>query len=1301
MARFSPLRTRRRPNLLPLTAALLWASLSGDGWAQAPGAAQVGASGSAVLLEQAAFWQQQGQPERALQALTRLLGSEPNNLEALAIAAELAAVTDNAPQAQQYLTRLRRAAPEDPRLQRLTELARLLQDDQASLTRARQQAAAGRPLEALRLYQQLFRNNVIPSVIAREYYQVLAGSSESGYRDAVRQLERMTAAAPSDARLALVYAQILTYREENRDTGIELLQQLSRQSATREGARLAWRQALLWGGDAPETAALIEQYLTVHPRDPELERKLAASEQQDTFFSPSVQVRTFGWAAMTRRNIAEAERRFLEAITLDPNDFEAMMGMAAVRGAQDRRDEARRYFAQATAIAPDRAAEFAGLVDFGPQATWVAGRAGVGSGGGGPLAPAWSALARGDLETADRLARRYSTARGSDRIDVEMILGQVASQRQDFVAAEARFRNALALRPRLPAALNGLYFALMGQGRLAEADALQRDSGFAVPQGAAAARAEVLRRLSALADSPPQAMSLLRLALATDPSNPWIRAEFARRLTLAGEAAEAQDIQRRLEGEAGAEAATAAALLAIDQERYGSALAQLERIPARVRSADTNRLLPVVRREHEVRQLEFAIRERRPGAVEALLAKSQQRDPSFYIGPSVVRAFARLGQSHNAGLAARNALAANPGTSANDRIALASALLEAERLEDASALTRPLLNDRSLPAETQRQLLAVVEAGAGQQSDTLATRASPGAAYQVLAPALRAAPTSVPLNLALVRLYLASNRTDEARELAEAVLALDPRNVNARIGLIDVEIAANRLQRARALATETAFLFPGDPQVVMAEARVARASGDQVRALRLMESVASRRIEHLRSSGQVAESGVVAQAFRPGSPPTVVRSVTDPVSRRIAEQLVQARDEAAIWLQAGANVQTRPGTSGTTQLLTLSSPSQVSAPVPRLGGRIILGVDTVALDAGSASTNFNEARQFGANPLLQQENFRRPVTRAEGVALRLTYLMPSIRADVASSPLGFARQTVLGGLEVAPRINEQLRLRLLFERRTVNDSLLSFAGQAAGGGLAAWGGVVRTGGRIQLEWAPADRFGFYAGAGAATLQGKNVATNSLIEATVGTYYSLLRDENQSLTLGMNVNYLSFERNLSGFTFGNGGYFSPQQSLVASLQAEYQVHHGPWSARLAGTAGYQAFRTSSAPIFPTNSAMQSQLTAAAAGDPSLAVQNASQRSSGLTGSASANVEYAISPQVRLGLAGSYTQVGDFQDIGGMFYLRWRLDAPRRDLLPFYEGTPGPRPGNNYPIASSFATGRPEWVQLIPGTIRPVW
>jgi tetratricopeptide (TPR) repeat protein len=1255
-----------------------------------------GGAASTNLLEQAAFWQQQGQTERALQTLDRLLIVEPNNVEALASAMELASLSNQPEAARRYLTRLRRLAPNDPRLARGEELLRVTGEDADALAAARQLARGGRAEEAVARYRQLFRNGRIPPALASEYFQVLGGSSETGYRQAVQELGQMLAAAPNDAQLALTYAQLLTYREETRSDGVDRLAQLYNQRGVREAARVAWRQSLLWLGDEPESAARIRAYLALNPGDRELEEKLRASE---VVIAPGATARIFGWGAVDAGRNSEAEQQFNAALALDPNDTEAILGLAVLRKIQNRMTEARNLLDRAIALSPDRAEEFTRAVgDLTPWNTAPRG----GGGGLGPSGLAWRALERGELDRADALARRGLNARGQQRLDSELILGQIAILRRDFVAAEMRFRNALTLRPRQRDAMNGLYLALMGQDRIAEAEAFQREMGLPPNRDILAARAFSLRDRAALTDNPEQSIALLRQALSLAPGNSWIMLDAIRKLRSLGQTAEAAELLAQLERDTSADASTAAALVALDEERFGAVVALLERIPVRVRNADMNRLLTQSRREFEIRQLELQVREGRDGARDQLLAAAGRRDPAFTVGPATVRAFARLNDPIRAGLAARAALAANPNTSAADRIALASALIEANRLEDASALAAPLLADRNLPAETRRELAAVMEAGAVQQADALALRREPERAWQAMAPALAASPASVPLNMALVRLYVAQNRTAEARILVDAVLERDPRNLTARLAKVDLAIAEGRLREADALITETAFLHPGEIQVTMAEARVARARGELGRSLRLLESAGARRLEHLRNSGQLAEARLTQLALNPQRNGPGPAQLHDPLTAQIAQELIRARDEAATWLQAGAMLGYRGGDAGTSRLTTLTVPTEVSTRMPgNMPGRIVMGVDAVALNGGNLNTDSANARFFGENAVRAPGSYRAGPETQEGAALRAAYLGRNFRADIGSTPLGFAQTNIVGGAEVVPRINEQLRMRLSFDRRAVTDSMLSYAGMPSSVAGAAWGGVVRTGGRLQFEWAPSQRFGTYAGAGYSIYRGQNVQNNARVDAGIGAYYAVLREQNQQFTMGVDLRYFGFDRNLGGFTFGQGGYFSPQQNIIASLQAEYIARWGDWSLRTIGAVGYQNFRTSATPTFPTNSALQAQVVNASFFDNTTPVTSTATRSSGITGSIFGNLEYAVTPNVRLGLAGRFEKVGDYQDTVGLFYLRWRLDRPREDLLPLFAGGAAPTPNVNDPMQSSFGSGRPEWISLPSGAARPTW
>jgi hypothetical protein len=303
--------------------------------------------------------------------------------------------------------------------------------------------------------------------------------------------------------------------------------------------------------------------------------------------------------------------------------------------------------------------------------------------------------------------------------------------------------------------------------------------------------------------------------------------------------------------------------------------------------------------------------------------------------------------------------------------------------------------------------------------------------------------------------------------------------------------------------------------------------------------------------------------------------------------------------------------------------------------------------------------------------------------------------------MGFANPTVVGGLEVVPRINEHFRLRLTAERRAMTDSILSYAGQRERDWAVNWGGVVRTGGRVQLEYTPAARWGAYVGVGGYSIDGQNVQANKRIEASLGAYYNVLRDRHQSLTLAAGAFYTGYDNNLGGFTFGHGGYFSPQRNILGQVQAEYIGRWGDWSLRTVGSVGYQNFRTSANAVFPTNSGLQAQLQQAALFDSTIQTHVPGQRSSGATGSIFGNVEYAINPNLRVGAAGRYERVGDYEEGVGFFYLRWRLDRPRTDLQPYYEGASYPTLNVNDPIQGSFQQGRPEWVQLPNGATRPTW
>ncbi|WP_431272305.1 cellulose synthase subunit BcsC-related outer membrane protein [Dankookia sp. P2] len=314
------------------------------------------------------------------------------------------------------------------------------------------------------------------------------------------------------------------------------------------------------------------------------------------------------------------------------------------------------------------------------------------------------------------------------------------------------------------------------------------------------------------------------------------------------------------------------------------------------------------------------------------------------------------------------------------------------------------------------------------------------------------------------------------------------------------------------------------------------------------------------------------------------------------------------------------------------------------------------------------------------------------------YVAARVRADVGATPLGFQQQNVAGGAEAALPLGEALNLRVTGLRRPVTESVLSYAGQRDPGTGRQWGGVMRTGARAQLEYAVNDRFGIYGGGGWQSLRGENVAANEMVEAGGGLYYAAIRTPEETLSVGPDLRYFHYNRNLGSFSYGQGGYFSPQSQVIGTLGADWKRQWGDLTARVQATLGWQRFHEHGAPAFPTDQALQAQLEA----NPALGPAGSTARSvGGPVGGLGANLEYAVSPTLRLGAIGRFAHTGNYSDATGLFYLRWRLDQPPQDLAPLLAGTPTRYPAGSWPMPAMLTNGAPEPVQLNGGAARPVW
>lgn len=92
---------------------------------------------------------------------------------------------------------------------------------------------------------------------------------------------------------------------------------------------------------------------------------------------------------------------------------------------------------------------------------------------------------------------------------------------------------------------------------------------------------------------------------------------------------------------------------------------------------------------------------------------------------------------------------------------------------------------------------------------------------------------------------------------------------------------------------------------------------------------------------------------------------------------------------------------------------------------------------------------------------------------------------------------------------------------------------------ATSGGVTANGGRGELSY-DNQKLGVYGYASLHELLGNNVEDNTRLELGSGIYWYLRNNPRDTLTLGISGSAMTFKENQDFYTYGNGGYFSPQR-----------------------------------------------------------------------------------------------------------------------------------------------------------------
>jgi hypothetical protein len=261
------------------------------------------------------------------------------------------------------------------------------------------------------------------------------------------------------------------------------------------------------------------------------------------------------------------------------------------------------------------------------------------------------------------------------------------------------------------------------------------------------------------------------------------------------------------------------------------------------------------------------------------------------------------------------------------------------------------------------------------------------------------------------------------------------------------------------------------------------------------------------------------------------------------------------------------------------------------------------------------------------------------------------------SPKGFLTDTWTAGVRLG---KVDAPIRLVAVRDNIKDSLLSYAGARDPVTGAVWGGVVSNSISLQLGRYGSSS-GQYISATGALIRGQNVINNWDVEGSVGAYRSLATAGQGALSVGVNTSGMHYDRNSNFFSLGHGGYFSPQQYVVASVPITWTGRLSRVAYEINASAGYQYVVEDAAPYYPIQAILNQ-------------IYYDASKQNGLNYNAALRLDYHVAAHWHVGSFASVNNAHDYQRMSfgvTLTFLTQRLPTdtglhPRP--VPDWRGTP---------------------------------
>lgn len=482
-------------------------------------------------------------------------------------------------------------------------------------------------------------------------------------------------------------------------------------------------------------------------------------------------------------------------------------------------------------------------------------------------------------------------------------------------------------------------------------------------------------------------------------------------------------------------------------------------------------------------------------------------------------------------------------------------------------------------------------------------------------------PNDLNIRLELAYAYYQEKQNRNAQRELQELLPLTPSDdIDTRLRIAQLQQSTGDAAGSRQILNDLTRRYPNNTEVLLQAGNLARAEGHYNEAMSHYKKIKS--MAHVPAN---AEPRIAVQ--QPDAPPDITLNllpspaqahsgtekqaglvqplVNTPESARLYRTLIandvgqvkyvgnnaaaraeqEMADIASLHsgkIEAGFEMQSKRATDGTSTYNATEIPVLAKFPVAYEGFGTVQ-IDKVDIDVGALPSTFDDAARFGKIKAYNFVPAQPLVTKSSGVSAGLGYEQDAVKADVGVVGIGFPVKNLVGGVRIGGDTG-RMSYSLSLSRRPITGSQVSYAGARDPVSGEVWGGVTNTGLSLYMS-SILGSFNASTFASYGLLRGKNVLNNTRVYLRAAIDRDIYTDNDIVLNVGLNTNYMHYANNQSFYTFGHGGYYSPQSSLNLALPITLSGRYDLLSYQIRTNVTYSRTREDTVAYYPGNADLQ--------------------------------------------------------------------------------------------------------------------